>query len=947
MVRRLVPRTGFLLAACLLAGEGSARDDPFSGCAAQFAARPDDYPSSYCFFQVAQQEKRWDEAARRLDELRATHPRNFWLTLTRGNLEWTRDPARAEGLYREAAAGFAEQGVAEGEVLARTNLRTILYRKGRLEEAGREVERAVKVAESSGQDLVLARALALQATHLTDTGRDLLAAYRTLRRAERAAFPDGPYTLRRSIVFALGNTCFQLGRLDEALDHYRRVEAMTAEARDEMTRASAQYNVVNTLLRQGEELPGPGARDEVVALARSALVTAEAADNREIQAMLHRTLGELLGTRGEDGVESLEQYGRCVAIAREIRQPRELAHCLWSLARGLAEVGRAEEARPRIDEALALARETGHVWSLAHAARQRMHVSWSIRPRETAVAESLESLDAIEAVRLLQDEGSGAAEVFAAWTDDYHWLSGRLFEGAVGGRSREDLERAFAVAERMRARALLDVLGSARIGSDLPRDHPLVAKRRELLQGIVDAHRDLLDPGASAEARRVLVARLESLEMEEQEVRRSLRAESPRSRAFEAPQFAKLGEVEAQLGPTEALLSFQVGLAEDLMGEPAGGAWVSISTRAGTVVQAIPDRVRLQAVVPVFLGLFARRDGGEIVPSTMLFRDLLRPALSALPPGVDRLVLVPDDLLHRVPFAALREAKDREPLGARFEISIVPSATLWLRWRQASRVAGAQSALVLADPAVAAAAGPVRSATTREWVLASGEPLGALPFAREEGRAITRRLGGSTLWVGDAASEVALKRADLSHFSLLHFAAHAIADEERPERSAVLLAPGGSAEDGLLQSREIADLRLDGRGVVLSACRSAGGSVLRGEGVLSLARAFFEAGSPAVVGSLWPLRDDETARQFDSYYRHLARGLSLGAALRNAQRDAIAAGAPSAAWAGLVVLGDGSLVPFPGGAPGPGSSTPIGVLTLGGLLVVVVGWWTVVRRRAR
>jgi tetratricopeptide (TPR) repeat protein len=945
MVRRLVHRTGFLLAACLLGGGGSAEADPFSGCAAQFAAQPDDYPSSYCFFLVAQREKLWDEAARRLDKLRASHPRNFWLTLARGNLEWTRDPARAEGLYREAAAGFAELGLAEGEVLARTNLRTMFYRKGRLEEAGQEVERAMKVAESSGQDLVLARALALQAMHLTDTGRDLLAAHRTLRRAERAAFPDGPYTLRRSIVFALGNTCFQLGRLDEALDHYRRVEAMTAEAGDNMTRASAQYNVVNTLFRQLDELPRPGGRDEVVALARNALETAVAADNREIQAMLHRTLGELLGARGEDGVESREHYERCVTIARSIRQPRELAHCLWSLARGLAESGRAGEARERIGEALALVRETGHVWSLAHAARQRMHVSWSTRPRDTAIAESLESLDAIEAVRRLQDEASGAAEVFSGWTADYHWLSGRLLEGAAGGRSRDDLERAFAVAERMRARALLDALGQARIGSELPRDHPLVAKRRELLQRIVDTHRDLLDPGAAAEARRGLVAQLESLETEEQEVRRALRAESPRIPAFEAPQFARLAEVEAQLGPKEALLSFQVGLAEDLMGEPAGGAWVSISTRAGTVAHAIPDRVRLQAVVPVFLGLFARRDGGEILPSTMLFRELLKPALGALPAEVDRLVVVPDDLLHRVPFAALREAKGREPLGARFEVTIVPSATLWLHWRQASRVTGGRVALVLADPAVAAGtAGPVQPAATREWALASGEPLGPLPYAREEGRAIARRLGGSTLWVGEAASEDALKRAQLDRFSLLHFAAHAVADEERPERSAVLLAPGGGAEDGLLQSREIVDLRLDGRAVVLSACRSAGGSVLRGEGVLSLARAFFEAGSPAVVGSLWPLRDDETARLFDSYYRHLARGLSLGAALRNAQRDAIAAGAPSAAWAGLVVLGDGSLVPFPGGASDERSSTLM-LLALGGLLAAAVGWWIVVRRR--
>ena len=87
-----------------------------------------------------------------------------------------------------------------------------------------------------------------------------------------------------------------------------------------------------------------------------------------------------------------------------------------------------------------------------------------------------------------------------------------------------------------------------------------------------------------------------------------------------------------------------------------------------------------------------------------------------------------------------------------------------------------------------------------------GGAFGGLPHARQEGRAIARRLRGSTLWTGDAASEDALKKARLEDFRLLHFAAHAVADEERPERSAVLLAPGGDKEDGLLQSREIVEL---------------------------------------------------------------------------------------------------------------------------------------------
>ncbi|MFI5007982.1 MAG: CHAT domain-containing protein, partial [Solirubrobacterales bacterium] len=801
-----------------------------------------------------------------------------------------------------------------------------------------------KVAEVSGQDFVVAQALVLQANHLTAMGRDLLAAYRTLRRAEGAAFPNGPYTLRRNIAFGLGSTCFQLGRLDEALDHFRRVEAMTEETGDGLTRASAQYNVVNTLFRQLDELPRPGGREELLVLARKALATADAADNREIQALLHRALGALLGARDEERAEARDHYERCIAIARSIRQPKELAHCLWSLGGALAEEGRPEEARGRIDEALALVRETGHVWSIAHASRERLRVSWSTRAREAAVAESLEALDTIEAVRLLQAEEGASAEVFSVWAGDYHWLAGRLLEGAPGGRTREDIERAFVVVERMRARALLDALGSARANLTLPSDHPLASKRRELLQRIVDTHRDLLDPATAADRRSGLLARLDALELEEQEVRSALRGASPHVAAYESPRLARLAEVEGQLGPNEALLSFQVGLRRDIRGQNAGGAWLTVSTRAGTVAHAIPDRVYLHAAVPVYLGLFARRDGREAGPSVTLFHELIGPALAALPRDVDRLVIVPDDLLHRLPFAALRSSADGEPLGARFEITIAPSATLWLRGREASRASSPRAALVVADPEFTA--GPDgSSASAREWSLASSEaPLGRLPQARKEGRTVARHLSGSTLWVGDAASEDALKKARLEGFSLLHFAAHAVADEDRPERSSVLLAPGSEAEDGLLQSREIVELPLDGRVVVLSACRSAGGSVLRGEGVLSLARAFFQAGSPAIVASLWPLRDDEAARLFDVFYRHLAGGSSLAASLRSAQRDAMAAGLPPAAWAGLVVIGDGSLVPFPGGARAARASA-LFFLVLGGGLVAALGWWALRLRR--
>ena len=191
-----------------------------------------------------------------------------------------------------------------------------------------------------------------------------------------------------------------------------------------------------------------------------------------------------------------------------------------------------------------------------------------------------------------------------------------------------------------------------------------------------------------------------------------------------------------------------------------------------------------------------------------------------------------------------------------------------------------------------------------------------------------------------------MKSRDLGAYDILHFAAHAVADETHPERSAVLLAPGDAVEDGLLQVREIAALDLDGRIVVLSACHTAAGAVLSGEGVLSLARAFFEAGAHAVVGSRWPLRDVDAAALFDTFYRHLGQGASLAQALKATQDEARAAGRPASAWAGLVLLGNGDLRPFAGGRP-PTDRWPwlAASLALGVALLVALGV-VLARRRA-
>ena len=252
--------------------------------------------------------------------------------------------------------------------------------------------------------------------------------------------------------------------------------------------------------------------------------------------------------------------------------------------------------------------------------------------------------------------------------------------------------------------------------------------------------------------------------------------------------------------------------------------------------------------------------------------------------------------------------------------------------------------LTLADPLLAG--GVETEAPSRDATLLQGLRLGRLPHAREESRAIERHVGGVEALIGESASEKALKSRDLGAYDILHFAAHAVADEAHPERSAVLLAPGDAVEDGLLQVREIEALDLDGRIVVLSACHTAAGVVLSGEGVLSLARAFFEAGAHAVVGSRWPLRDADAAALFDTFYRHLGQGVSLSQALKATQDEARAAGRPASAWAGLVLLGNGDLRPFAGGRPPTDRWPWLAPALASGLALLVAGLVLGTRRRA-
>ena len=732
----------------------------------------------------------------------------------------------------------------------------------------REVERVVEVGSHSRDPLLKAQAWSLEARHVYETGGDLGRAFRLLTQAEDACFPGGPYRLKRAILTLLGIVEAAAGRVDESLAIFHRLDVLAGEAGDPGTRATARYNALETTAMKQGLLPSPDSRERLIRLAEAALESGQTADHQLVTIRSHAVLAQLYAATVEGQPAAVAHVTQCLALATAARQAHDEAICAWTEAALFAPTDprKARAAEMRALEATGRARSPR---TQAESAGRHMRHSWNTKARAAAIRDSLAAIDSVETLRTLQDDAKSSAALFSRWTMDYYWLSGRLLQEGQD----EDLALAFFVTERMRARSLLDALDRSRPVRDP--QHPAVRERRELLEAIAAVQRVLMDPTLDDARRSGRLRELEGLERREQEAQRQIALAFHDARR-PLPSFASLDDLQSALAGNEALLSFQVGLWTTYEGGHGGGSWLIAVTKNRRTVHRLPDRTRLAPVVPVFVGLLNGAQARETPAAVRLYKELVSDAVASLPPEVTRLVIVADGALHHLPFEALRATPDAPPLGARFELVQVPSATLWLQWRTMAPRTPAGRMLTLADPVLAV--GVETEAQSRNAALFQGLRLGRLPHARKESRAIERHVGGVEALIGEGASEKALKSRDLGAYDIVHFAAHAVADETHPERSAVLLAPGDAVEDGLLQVREIEALDLDGRIVVLSACQTAAGAVLSGEGVLSLARAFFEAGAHAVVGSRWPLRDVDAAALFDTFYRQLGQGVSLSGA---------------------------------------------------------------------
>ncbi|MFN7978210.1 MAG: CHAT domain-containing tetratricopeptide repeat protein [Vicinamibacterales bacterium] len=812
-----------------------------------------------------------------IDERDDPHGRALVLLLT-GLVDLrTGDNTASADASASALALALAHGNAATASLAANNLGIVRNRLGDGEGAYDAFEQARALRVRAGAGLPIA-------TFATNLGRVALGlgrdrdARRWFEMAVAEHRRDGNRDQERLAANGLADALRRLGEVDAAREHRVRTLDIARNLRDPRAEALALEGLAGDWLARRRP-------DEAEARAREALAIRQELHDPDGESTALGLMGEAQRAAGRPA-EALDTLRAALSLRERFESPRAVP-ALWHV------IGLALRDQQRWPEAV-------------DAFRRAVQASDALRARLTS---------------------PGLRATFtAAGPDTDAALVDALMQVAASDARQRDVRiaEAFAAADRGRARLLIESLIDA--GADVRADvePALVADERVAQQALDEAGAAvsrLLGTDASPETvARARTALATATERWDRAHSRVLRA-SPAYAALVQPDAAGVAEVQrALLDDGTVWLQYQPGSPR---------SWLWAITTTSIEVHELPDREVLAKQIrrlrdrldsPARPGV--TREAQAL--STMLFGPIASRLEREWPRH--RLAIVASDALAYVPFALLPLPGQREPLVTSREVVVVPSAAALRSARArtpAPRPASAPRLAVFADPVfdrtdpraragvapvTTAPTAPIRREVDDDWTAR----LPRLVFAGVEARAITALLPASQVHraSGFAATRAALASDGFRTAPIVHLATHALVSSSRPELTALVATrvdARGRTVNGLLTLGDLFNLKLTADLVVVSACRTALGAEIRGEGPVGLARAFLQAGARQVVASLWPVDDAATAELMTRFYRHLLRdGRPASEALRLAQRE-LARVAPWQApyyWAGFVLQGD-------------------------------------------
>jgi CHAT domain-containing protein/Tfp pilus assembly protein PilF len=800
-----------------------------------------------------------------------------------------------------------------GTATALTNLASIYSQQGEMRKALSSYQEALPLCIAGGEQNCEARVYWRMASDYsslgeTQTALDYYAKSAAIyRRKQRAV------ELAR-MLNSSGALYSSLGEKTRAFELHNEALAVSRKAESKAEEATTLSHLAELQEDKGDQQKARESYQQALAISR------EIKDRLGESANLNR-LG-LLASAAGNRPEAIKLFEQALRINDEVGARYEGALALHNLGLAYDVSGDAQLALDYLTKALTVFRtienRTGEAMLRYRVASLQKRLGHPDEARRNIVA----ALEIVETIRGKIASTDLRSSYFAT-VQEYYDLYIELLMSQHRAHPNENFAfEALQASEQARARSLLDLLREAKADVRQGVDAQLLAREKELLELInakaaaqVKAYGD----PKQASLAKSLGEEISGLAIDYETLQGRIRQSSPR--------YAQLVQTTPlTLADIQSLLDNQTLLLEYRLGNEHSYLWVASPDELKSF--ELPPRGEIEGLARHFYELLTARNRSipaetsapkqariqaaeqELRSVTEKVSQILLGPVAASASG-KRLVVVSDGELQYVPFGVLTAAA--EGLNANHlslnatEIISLPSIAVLaqLRRENAGRNNATKSVAVFADPVFESddprlgrfakrkpsANGSLQQSLRDFDFGPNAKGLPRLFASRDEAKAIMALAPAGANYAAldfEANRERAL-RPDLNQYRVLHFATHGLLNTARPQLSGVVLSlydEKGNERDGFLRLDQIYNLRLSSELVVLSACSTALGKEIKGEGMIGLTRGFMYAGAQRVIASLWKVDDEATAELMKSFYRHLLQErMPASLALQTAQID--------------------------------------------------------------
>jgi CHAT domain-containing protein/Flp pilus assembly protein TadD len=703
----------------------------------------------------------------------------------------------------------------------------------------------------------------------------------------------------------IGLVYHALGDSTTALEYYNQALPIHRAVRNRLSEANTLNNIGGVYMILGEQSKALEHLNQVLPIYR-------AVRNRPMEASTLNNIGGVYMFLGEQS-KALEYLNQALSMWRAVEDRLGEANTLNNIGMLYSALGEQSKALEHLNQALPIIQEVG---DRSNEATTLSNLAYLYRT-ENKLTEALQNINAaIQIIESLRSELKNDAlktSYFASVQDDYQLKTDILMQLHQEQPAKGYNTQALETTDQSRARVLRELLiqANANIKKDIS---PELLKQEQTLNQTLDAKETQLvqlssQPNKAAQLP-ALNQEIAALYAQRDDLKNTIRATNPAYANLQYPKPITLAQIQQQLDPDTLMLQYSLGKKESYL-------WVIGQTTLKTYI--LPQRTDIEKTIAIF-----RKELTAQLPSpnsaTQLTQQILGPAAGDL--GKKRLVIIPDGILHTIPFAALNTPNSAtyNPLLTQHEITNLPSASTIgiLRTTVATKPRGKKQLAILADPIF----GKDDPRLTGEREIKCGETinlsktgrdlnLGRLPCTEIEAKGILALIPNPTdrtSAFGFDASYDWITDPKISQYRYVHLATHGDFDSNQPALSSIILSSfdaKGNDRKAHLRFPDLFNLNLPTELVVLSACETGQGDNVPGEGLVGMTRGLMYAGALRVAVSLWSVDDQASSDLMQDFYKNLWQSKqSHAASLRAAQLKMWQQGKAPYYWAAFTLQGE-------------------------------------------